>query len=79
MGASQMSIMGWVIRWTDPGAHARCWVTATTAPLVWEKHRLLWRCHWVRQPPGMGGTASTWLMPMVYIAATSTAPPRVLA
>lgn len=63
----------------DPAAQAPLCSVPTTTPLVFEKHKLVWTCHSVRQPPGIGGVCPTWLLAMAYMAATRIAPCEVLA
>ena len=70
--------MGWVTRLTEPAGQAPA---ALVRPTTWFdelKHRLVCRCHWVRQPPGLGGVAVEPLG-MTYMAATSRGPVDVLA
>src|SRR6516162_440560 len=77
IGTNQMCIIGGVTRFRDPAGHVElAELTTPTTPSDLLTHRLVWTCHWVRQPPGWGVGPPGEVM---YIAATSTAPLGVLA
>src|ERR1700722_340556 len=70
-GVIHTCIMGWVTLLTLPAPHDELASLPTTVPPSVLKQRSVWRCHWVRHPPGCGGVCPFGTR---YIAADSTAP-----